>query len=203
MSSNGHVAQSVTPSALLGGSDINVQPASAGHAHSNSLVPIGNSNNIWSPASVSPGASSDGNSHVAGMTGYPGTSINNNTSYSAAAVANAAHSPYGLSNSSHLTGGSYGQGYPSSHSYFGTMEASYLPSMPFPSTTGHGANDMSMVGPNSHIGHYSSAQAHGANHAQFMSQSYPYHHSTASSYPSVSECIDYKDQAQGWKFQVL
>ena len=176
------------------------------------MIPNANSSSnmcIWSPASGSPGASSDGNSHVGGGLGYTGGSGSSASPYMSAVAAHVAQSsPYAMSNNSQLSGGNYSQNY-SSHSYFGTMEASYLPSVPFhAATAGHGTGmgDMSMVGQQAHghaAHHHSASQSHGGSH-QFMSQSYPYHHHPGSvnNYPSTSECVDYSKDST-WKFQVL
>ena len=160
---------------------------------------------------MSPGASSDGNSHVGAGLGYSGNSGTSTSPYMSAVAAHAAQSPYAMSNNSQLSGGNYSQNYPTSHSYFGTMEASYLPSVPFHAASGHGSgmNDISMVGQHNHAHsthHHSATQSHGGSH-QFMSQSYPYHHHHSvtggvNSYPATSECVDYSKDST-WKFQVL
>nr|BAB68341.1 Cs-OTX [Ciona savignyi] len=210
VSSNGQIGPSVTPSELMGSSGAPLNHQGSHGAHSG-MVHTGSSSNIWSPASVSPGASSDGASNVPGI-GYSGALVaSNNSPYmaAAAAVAHAAHSNYSATSNAQVTSGGYPQNYHTSHSYFGTMEASYLPSVPFPGAApGCGMGDMSMSGQQSasQLGHHGVGQAHSAPHHQFMPQSYPYHHATSGvtpTYPTVSECLDYKDQTQAWKFQVL
>nr|CAB3264604.1 AF305499_1 Otx [Phallusia mammillata] len=209
-SSSGQSVPSVSSAAMMNGTGATI--AHQQSVHGGSIVQNNSTGNIWSPASVSPGASSDGASHVGGI-GYAGVPATSSSPYmaAAAAVAHATHSPYSVSSNAQAAAtGGYPQNYPPSHSYFGSMEASYLPSVPF-HAGGHatGMGDMSMVGQqNAHPGsHHGSMQSHGAGHHQFMSQSYPYHASTTggslNSYSSVSDCVDYKDQTQGWKFQVL
>ena len=159
---------------------------------------------------MSPGASSDGNSHVASGLGYSGGSGSTTSPYMSAVAVHAAHSPYAMSNNTQLSGGNYTQTYPTSHAYFGTMETSYFSSaVPFHASSSHGSviSDVGMVGQQGHIQavhHHSGSQSHSTSH-QFISQPYPYNHhpaSGASSYAATNECIDYsKDPA--WKFQVL
>ncbi|XP_078483541.1 otx [Ciona intestinalis] len=210
VSSNGQIAPSVTPSELMSGNGPAPISLPGSHGAHSGMVHNGSSSNIWSPASVSPGASSDGASNVPGI-GYTGALGSNNSPYmaAAAAVAHAAHSPYSATSNAQVSSTGYPQNYHTSHSYFGTMEASYLPSVPFPGAApGCGMGDMSMAGQQSaaQLGHHGTGQPHPASHHQFMSQSYPYHHASSGvtpTYPTVSDCLDYKDQTQAWKFQVL
>nr|AAD30504.1 homeobox protein Otx [Herdmania curvata] len=206
----------------------NSVPSQANHGHVTSIMNGPNSastnvSNIWSPAPVSPGASSDGTGPHGGsmssLTGVAPVASNSScmaSSAHAAAAANS-HSPYGLSASSQVTSsGGYSQGYPA-QSYFGTMEASYLPSsMQFPSAAaGHSVSAASMATQhhaNLHYAtHHHSANHNGSQmtspHAQFIPQNsyaYPHHSSTAglNGY-STPECADYKDQSSAWKFHVL
>ncbi|XP_076800371.1 uncharacterized protein LOC143445279 isoform X2 [Clavelina lepadiformis] len=199
--SNGHNSSSASTTMISGGVGIN-QPQSSLHG---AVLQSGSSSNLWSPASVSPSASSDGNPHVSSL-GFPGAVVTSNSSYmaaaAAAAVAQAAHSPYAMSSNALVPSGGYAQNYPTHHSY---METSYLPS--YHTTSSHGTgSDMLAQQNHTHLGHSGMAQTHGQNHHQFMSQSYAYHHSNqaGNNYPAVSECLDYnKDQTQAWKFQVL
>ncbi|XP_039248511.1 homeobox protein OTX2-like [Styela clava] len=190
-------------------------PPTAANAHANT----GNVNNIWSPAPLSPGASSDGTGgHGGSMSSLAGVAppASSSSCMSISPYVGNAHSPYGLSSNTQVTSTGYSQAY-QPQSYFGTMEASYLPSMQFPSA-GHSVSAASMASQHHaanlhhsahmHSGHHNGTQVTSP-HAQFMSQSayaYPHHSSTAglNGYGNAADCGDYsKDQSSAWKFQVL
>lgn len=168
-------------------------------------------NNIWSPASVSPGASSDTGSHGGSTMAPPSGASNIHGSCMSSVLPShgvPSHSPYGMPSHTQVPQVSTGNGYSQSayppQSYFGSMEASYLPPMNF---SGHSAAAMSsQAHTNFSAAHHHSAHTAHAN--QFMSQNpYSYHNgaeSSLNSYTGSAECVDYKDsQTPAWRFHVL
>lgn len=214
-----------------------VEQSTHGHmAHNNAHMPqlptptnghnAANVTNIWSPAPVSPEPTSDTTVALVGsmssLTGGVLPMSSNSSCMSvlpSSAIAHT-HSPYGLPTNSQVTSaGGYHQSYPT-QSYFGTMEASYLPSMQFPTAASHGMSAAASMASQHHVNmHHAATHPHSHHHggaqstsphAQFMSQSayaYPHHHSSSTGLNSYSnagvDCLDYKDQTPSWKFQVL
>lgn len=167
--------------------------------------------NIWSPAPISPGANSDSTGGHGGsmssLSGIPPT-----VSSSLVPYASNTHSSYGLPSNSQVSSAGYSQAY-GPQSYFGAMDASYLPSMQFPSAASHGVSAAAMASQHhANLHHASHSSHHGGSqvtspHAQFMQQSayaYPHHgHGGINGYSNPNDCNDYKDPSNPWKFQVL